>query len=945
MLIRRGLPFAWLLLCFFPLFTMAAALSDSPFLVDSWTVEDGLPDSEAVSVLQARDGYLWIGTLHGLVRFDGNQFKVFDEMDTPGLKSDRIVFLYEDSHTNLWIGTQSAGLAVIHDGQIKSFQAETSAAGAITCASENSGDILFYSDNGFANYHQGHMTYYPGVRSLELYLKAMHLIVPAKDGGVWRLWNGAIQEWNGDHCEKNLGACPWGNTFVKAVCEDEKGNLIVGTLGKGIFWFDADGNYRHISKTNGLSSDFVLSLCVDDDGNLWAGTDGAGLDRVKRKAFSTLPGLRPWPVTSIAQDASGGVWAAFTAAGLSYWNSNAVRDFGVGQVSDASAVLVDQKQNVWAGTSSEGLFRFQTNRFVPVFAARTDIPALFESRDGRLWAGTQNGLGCWDGRSWRLYTTRDGLSGNAVSAIAEDSRGNLWVGTEDSGLDYFDGQKFISCRASANGLPGNDISCLYVDHDGVLWVGTSAHGLARFKNGQWTPLSERDGLASNSIGYIIGDDEGDLWIGCNAGLMRISKESLAGLVEETNLFCRVYGKADGMPTRECSSGSQPAAIRAHDGRLWFPTSEGLVIIDPSKLALNRPPPKILIESVLVDGQEQNTNPLNSAWSASVTVPPGGEQLEIHYTALNFSAPQAVHFKYRLEGHENAWTDAGDGRVARYPALPPGHYQFHVIACNEDGIWNNEGAVLAVVVQPQFWQTATFQIVVILVLLGLIVGIVRYVSTQKLHRQVQRLKQQEALERERARIARDLHDQLGANLTQVALLGEMAEADKNLPDEVEAHTRQISQTARETTRSLDEIVWAINPSNDTLEGLANYVCKYAQEYFALANLPCRVDFPAQLPAAPIPPEVRHNVFLAFKEAVNNVVKHAQASQAGVRLQLQPDHFILQIEDNGRGLDKDFEAKNRNGVRNMKKRMEDIGGDFSISPGANGGTVIQLTVPLK
>jgi signal transduction histidine kinase len=321
-------------------------------------------------------------------------------------------------------------------------------------------------------------------------------------------------------------------------------------------------------------------------------------------------------------------------------------------------------------------------------------------------------------------------------------------------------------------------------------------------------------------------------------------------------------------------------------------------------------------------------------------------LEIHYTALNFTAPDEVRFKYRLEGHETAWTDAGNNRAAYYSEVPPGRYRFHVTACNEDGVWNENGSFLDIIVEPQFWQTAWFRVVVIVGFLGLIVAVVRYLSTQKLQRQLQSLKQREALERERSRIARDLHDQLGANLTQVALLGEMAEADKNAPDEIESHARQISQTARETTRSLDEIVWAVNPANDTLDGLVNYACKYAQEYLALAGLRCRADVPSELPATAIPPEVRHNAFLAFKEAVNNVVKHAQASEAWIRLRLQPDSFILEIEDNGRGLGKTDAggAGTRNGLRNMRKRMEDIHGEFSIGPGAKGGTVVRLTVPI-
>ncbi|MGH7993863.1 MAG: ATP-binding protein, partial [Limisphaerales bacterium] len=381
--------------------------------------------------------------------------------------------------------------------------------------------------------------------------------------------------------------------------------------------------------------------------------------------------------------------------------------------------------------------------------------------------------------------------------------------------------------------------------------------------------------------------------------------------------------------------------------LWFPTTKGLADVNPAELRPNLQPPLIMIESVLVDGQEQKTNRFDSAWPQAIVIPPGHDRLEIHYTGLNFSAPNEVRFQYLLAGHETAWTEAGDTRVAFYNKLPPGDYRFQVVACNEDGFWNKTGGALAVTVQPQFWQTGWFRAVVVLGFLGIVAAVVRYLSTQKLHRQLQALKQREALEQERSRIARDLHDQLGANLTQVALLGEMAEADKNSPAEIASHAQQISLTARETTHSLDEIVWAVNPSNDTLEGLITYACKYAQEYLALAGLHYRAEVPPQLPAVVIPPEVRHNVFLAFKEAVNNVVKHAQATEARIRLRLQPGNFTLEIEDDGRGiggLDTPG-VQGRNGLRNMRKRMEDIHGGFSISGGAKGGTVVRLVVPLK
>ena len=952
---RRMFPFAGLWLCAFlfapPVLLRAAEPADSPFVVDSWGGEEGLPDNEVISVVQTKDGYLWLGTPNGLVRFDGIHFTIFNVANTPALSSDRIVFLFEDRETNLWIGTESSGLEQMKDGVIQNFSAETSGSGkTVTYAEEDStSNILFYTDTGIISYHGGRINFTSGAMSPDLFLLAKHIIVPSASGGYWQVPpNSMVQKINGNHVEKNLGAAPWGNTNVTAVCEDKYGNLIVGTLGAGIFWSDAAGHWQTISSE--LSSPFILSLCLDREGNLWAGTDGGGLDRIKRKTFNSPAGFPQGNVQSLSPDDHGGWWIASGALGVSYWNTNGLRNYHVGPLQDAWEVLVDGLQRVWVGTRDEGLYQFQTNQFAPAPGAEIlapQISALFEDRAGRLWVGSQNGLGHFDGRKWQLFTTNDGLSGDVVRAIAQDVAGNFWIGTESHGLNYFAGGKFSSIQESADGLPGNDITCLYVDTNNVLWAGTYGHGLGRLQNGKWLHLCKTNGLASDSISYVIEDDAGDLWVGSNMGLMRIQKWSLDDFVDGKSDFvsCRTYGKTDGLPTRECSSGSQPAALRAADGKLFFPTTKGVVFINPAELKPNVRPPTALIESVRVDGREQVTNALSSAWPQTVIIPPGYEQLEIDYTALDFSAPELIRFKCWLEGLEAEPKDVGADRIARYPKLPPGDYHFHVYACNEDGVWNETGATMEIIVQPWFWQTNWFRIVLAIFILGIVAAIVRYLSTQKLQRELQRHKQLEALEKERSRIARDLHDQLGANLTQVALLGEMAETDKNAPEEIEAHARQISQTARETTRSLDEIVWAVNPSNDTLEGLVNYACKYAQEYLALAGVRYRVDAPAQLPAAPIPPPVRHNVFLAFKEAVHNVVKHAQATEVWIRLRLAPEHFILEIEDNGRGMGNQTAPQNRNGLRNMKKRMEDIGGSFEIGGAKEKGTIVRLSAPVS
>ncbi len=937
---------------------------DSPFIVDVWGTEDGLPQSSVIAITQTRDGYLWLGTLNGLVRFDGNSFTRFTVNKTPGLPDNRIIFLYEDSRQTLWVGTETAGLCAIKNGVLQKFDTG-GAGGKITCAFEDADNNVWFStqDGRFLCWKDGRLDLHPTTVPEQMVQHAFHLVVSGKAKLAWHLQNGQVEKWRNGALEKDFGNCPW-PTFpitgliggqavafdagISTATVDGEGNLIVGTTSSGVFWLGDDGHWRHISIKEGLSQDNILSLCCDTEGNLWVGTDGRGLDRIKRKFFSTLPALPPWSAQSVAEDDQGGLWVAFNSRGLSHWLANSATDYGIGTYSNAWTVLVDKHQQVWAGTRGEGLFRFMSYYFQPVGTAGKigrQIYVLFQSRDGKIWAGGENGLGCTDdGTAWKFYSSREGLPPNAVRALAEDQKGNLWIGTEGGGLFQLRDGKIFPANA-----PVSDISCLLVDRENVLWVGTSGHGLVRFKDDGWTRYSTFNGLSTDNIGYLIEDDFTNLWLGSYEGVMRIEKKSLDEFAAETtkSIVCRTF------LTRECAVGAQPAAIRARDGTLWFPTIRGLISVDPAELRLNTNPPPVVIESVLVDGVEQTTNPLSVASGMAITLQPENEQLEIHFASLNFSASKGAQFgtrfKYRIEkrgekSHEESWTDAGRERVAHYPKLSPGNYDFHVIACNEDGVWNEAGATIEVTVEPPFWRQPWFVTLLALGVLGVLAGIIYLISTAKLKRQLRAAHQKELIEKERARIARDLHDQLGANLTQVTLLGELAETDKHLPEEIEQHAQQITETARDTTRALDEIVWAVNPSNDTLEGLANYACKYAQDYFALAGVSFRSELPTNLPARPILPEVRHNVFLAFKEAVNNVVKHAQATEARVKLQLEPGKFILTVIDNGRGLGDVSGKQLRNGLKNMRRRMADVQGEYDIAPGAKGGTVVTFTVPL-
>jgi signal transduction histidine kinase/ligand-binding sensor domain-containing protein len=797
----------------------------------------------------------------------------------------------------------------------------------------------------------------PVFQRLETNVVRFEYLLPARNGGFW-LFAQFVMDDPSDGKPKKVGLVqrrtaegepgyyfpyPWAEELpILSAVEDAQGNPVVGTYGDYVWWFDPNGHARRV---NALSHGFVFSITFDREGNLWVGTDGKGLNRVKRPAFQVLEPSHLLAVKSVCEDARGGIWYGVNNGGVHYWRDGELQDFLPNY--SARAVLVDVHSNVWIGTESAGLITARSNNFTSfsVTPSLASINALYQDREGRLWVGAVEGLGCWNGAEWRVTAPREWRAGSSVQAIVEDRQGALWIGTS-RGLTRWS-QGASTAFSKTNGLPGENVQSLYADADNVLWAGTSG-GLGRFSGGMWTTFSKEQGLVNNAVSYVIEDPKGFLWLGSKAGLMRIEKKALNDYATHptNSILVRAYDEEEGLPSGECTFDSEPAACLSHDGKLWFATIAGLAWVDPGLLFRNTNAPPVRIEAVRVDGRLQNSEALRAPLPAQITIPYGRESLEIDFTMLNLSSPAKGRFAFKLEGYESAWTEKpGEVRSVRYSNLPHGQYTFRVKACNEDWVWNDHGVSLAIEVLPPFWRTWWFIGGMSVLTLAMIVVIVHLVSTQRLQRQVERLRHQEALEKERARIARDLHDQLGANLTQVALLGEMAEADKDSPEEIESHARQISQTARETTHALDEIVWTINPSNDTVDGLINYVCKYAQEYFALAGLRYRLEVPSQLPNTPVSPELRHNLFLAAKESINNIVKHARADSTWVRLTLQPDKFVLEIEDNGRGLSPGDREKGRSGLKNLEKRMQDIGGKFEIAPREGGGTIVRLTAPIQ
>jgi two-component sensor histidine kinase len=417
----------------------------------------------------------------------------------------------------------------------------------------------------------------------------------------------------------------------------------------------------------------------------------------------------------------------------------------------------------------------------------------------------------------------------------------------------------------------------------------------------------------------------------------------------------VFGKNEGLPSLQANYGFGLSSLRTRDGRICFSMLTGLAVASPNNISVNELPPPVVIERVRLDGQTiaipgdrqllgdeiSATNTLKSIHL--LEIPPQWHELKIDFSALSFTSPENVRSRYQLEGYDQKWIETSQ-RSATYSRMPAGDYEFHVIACNNSGVWNQTGAVLHFRVLPFFWQTWWFRLGFVSASAIGLIALVYYVYVRRLRQRLFRLEQETAVQKDRARIAKDLHDDLGANLSQIAMLSELAQTDLAKPAQAHGHIDQIFRTARLLTRSLDEIVWAVNPRNDSLEEFVAHICQFTPELLRTAGIRPRLDMPMDLPPIKLAPNVRHQLYLAFKEALHNVIKHAGATEVQVRLEINAELISLSVEDNGRGFENNHLFKtDGDGLKNLRHRMEEIGGKFEQESAPTHGTRITFIAP--
>jgi diguanylate cyclase (GGDEF)-like protein len=721
------------------------------YVHDVWQVNDGLPQNSVLAITQTRDGYLWLGTFEGLARFDGAQFTVFDKGNTENIKNNNIMALIEDQQGTLWIGTYGGGLARLKDGTFTTYTTKDGLSNDLVLSvyADSKGRLWIGTTSGLNQFTDGKFTTYTKREGLS----DDHImsICEDREGALWiGTRGGGLNRFRDGRFTAYTTKEGLPSNYVRYVYEDRKGNLWIGTWGGGLSRMK-NGQFTTHTTKEGLSNDLVRCIYQDREGNLWIGTSSGGLNRLMNgqfTSFTTSDGLSDDFVVSIHEDREGSLWVG-TNTGLNRFRDGKFTTYTTKEGlpdDDAWCVYEDREGSLWIGTDGGGLIRMKEGRFTNYTTkdglSNNFVYSVFRDRAGSLWVGT-NGGGLNRLREGRfaVYTTKEGLSGNIVLAISEDREGSLWVGT-NGGLSRFKDETFttyttkegfghsvisiqedrdgslwfgtegsglvrmkdgrITIYTTKEGLSNDIVLSIYQDREGTLWVGTDS-GLNRFKDGRFTTYTTKEGLFNDVVFQILEDASGNFWMSCNKGIFRVSRRELEDFAHGRISFIRSvsYGQGDGLRSSECNGSNQPAAWKSRDGRLWFPTIKGVAAVDPEHLKVNPLLPPVIIEQVVVDNKPV------AELTKRIKLAPGKERFAFHYTGLSLLAPDKVRFKYKLEGFDKDWLDAGGQRTVYYTHLPPGAYRFRVIACNNDGLWNETGAAAEFYLQPYFYQTGWF----------------------------------------------------------------------------------------------------------------------------------------------------------------------------------------------------------------------------------------------
>lgn len=971
---------------------------------DVWTTAHGLPQNTVNGVAQTPDGYLWLATFDGLARFDGVRFVIFDRGNSKGIVNNRFVKIFADKAGTVWAATENGVLTVYRGGEFTSYATPEGLRETITEIAEDldgrvrieTNENYYYLEDGkFAlaseQKKRGERTIYFGTSGAKWILTPTE-VSRHKDGIVKRYPVQIDSDWHLNAMsvapfEDSRGAL-WFVTFSpltyrlyrlqdgattiftdKEIPELKK--LLLSPIIEepdGSIWFIFAANLQQNASSTFLrlkdgrferwqfkGFNVIKQGLIDREGNFWLATN-QGLRRFRRQFITTLSekdGLLSNEVYPLLQTNGGDILIG-TINGVNRYADGKITNLGLkySEIPIYRRVPIymrglweDEWGRIWLGFQGEGGFgRFEEPSSVRRIGQNTlpnGATDFASDREGNVWIATEEGLFKYkDDREIAHFTTKDGLQHDKIITLHFDREQNLWLGTFD-GISQLKDGKFINFAEIENS-PKGFVRYIYEDADGVLWFGTYGDGLVRYKDGKFFNYRVEHGLFNNGVFAILEDERGNFWMSSNRGIHRVSKQELNDFADNKipKLNSVSYDESDGMANIEGNGGRLPSAIKAKDGKFWFPTMGGVAIVDPNAETVNTNPPPTIIEDVSLD--RKSVEKLQS----EIELKPNQTSLEIRYTGLSLIKSNQIKFRYRLEGLEENWVEAGTRREANYSYLPAGNYTFRVIAANANGVWNTEGASVKIVVHPYFYQTWWF-----LTLAALAVAlVVRLIYDNRISqlRRIAEAKSEfsrrliESQEAERKRIAAELHDGLGQSLAIISNRAAMGKNKRAEPEIVLREFDEISKNALEALDEVQEITAKLHPRYLERLGLTKAlktmfvkvsdVLEFNHEIDAIDNL--------------FPKDAEINVYRIVQESVNNIIKHSDAAEAEVKIKKFADKIVIMIKDDGRGFDTNNVKPSGSGLGlvGLKERTAIIGGTISIISSVGNGTEIRVNLPI-
>ena len=939
-----------------------APAAESPSVTDytltSWTQYEGLPAARVWAIEQDRDGYIWLGTDAGLVRFDGVDFVAWRDLHDEQLPRREVTALHSARDGSLWAGFGiRGGIARIRDGDVVVYsEAEGIASGFVTFIIEDQhGTVWAGGLDGLHGFDGDRWSQVeprnglPAGPTVEAYRDEDHNFWVSHAAGVFR-------QVVGDTFRADPAPSAFGSALARAVLDvsasterstpfrfaflrDRRGAVWVGTAGRGL-WVGQEADaadlpvVSNVTVQDGLSSDVVQALFEDREGHVWVATQ-SGLHQFSPRSVTpvAVPGGL---VRTVEATPDGGIWGG-TYDGIVLL-SEPVGHAPLpaeGRFGTVTALHGDKHGQLWIATL-DSINRYADGRFTAVTQPGATpfswVSALTTDPRGDLWiCDMHGGVFRWSRGRLDRYEALPVENRDTVYTAHTDAAGNVWIGFTDGKLGAIRQDHTFRLYDSIPGL-GGAVNVLYEDSAGALWVG-AGDGLSRFDGERFTTATQRaNGLPVDSVSSVVEGGDGNLWIGTRSGILTFRPEEFDELQRDPahQVEFRLYDRFDGVVNMPMRLG-HPVGTRGADGRLWFATGGGAVVIDPGRLPDQQTPPPVRIEAVHVDGQRvDHASPLE--------LPSGSSQLRVDYTALTYAAPARTQFRYRLEGFDPNWVEPGTRREALYANLPAGDYRFQVIARNNRGIWNREGAVLELSVPPPFYQAAWFYAAGGIALVSLLLGAWK-VREMRIHQRYS------LILAERARLSREIHDTLLQSLVGVALQFDvLAGSLDGAPEQAKQRLRSIRKDVEEYIREARESIWSLRsrPSGRSLATALRETCEHVTRDTALA-----LDFRVAGAPQQVSTVAEEQLVRICREAVTNALQHAAAGRVEVALQYDGDAILLHVADDGSGFDASRPADDAGGhlgLVSMRERAESVGGRVEVTSSAETGTEVRVRLPV-